>query len=1204
MIAGEPIDERLRQLSGAFPARPELADAVMASIAGASPTDVNRTRRWIMRSTFALCVAVCGVVAVLLIRPPQSARAYELPIEAQMRWVPLGVLKDYDVAFKPALKPYRVQPDLSNVQPSEALKDMTDNRRKLLAANGILILPSVSKEFYEIYLENPAPFVTSDCVLHAYHVLLAETLRNAELHCLSPRQALLASAGFERMKVIRAEVGEALAPAARDALVYWAVAARLADPNAAVPAEVQQAVAAELERIGQAAFIGAVDGQGPKRDYTIYQPIAGYGASDELRRYFVLNRYFTLATQPMDSDRGAQACMLSALAVGTGDKALAAWLEIARYRELLGGLGEDPTPITLLAAARKTFGDKLTHATLAEAQSIARLRKTVAAQPRGGVADQPQSVPGADPLAGYGMRMFPPGVTVRAMAYQDVAAARERTPRGEHVAALLGNELPAVAEDLGLLKKAMDELSRRGKDAARQDVHTLAMLAMSRLPFEGKEGYPSFMAQPAWRIKTANTQMGAWSQVEHDLCLYVKDNALYASAPMPMPEDFHGYVEPAPGFYAALASLTGRTREAFGQLGVFKITAREASSRPKGADKYWRPAVAVTENHFKALESLLLRLRDMSVKELEDRTFDQADIKLLKGLGRQLKHLAMNDSTSDEAREPMSTIVRIAREYLEEKGRYVGVGRPLKIIAVVPYGGKLHCAVGAVYSYYEFDRPLRDALTDKQWKGITAGALEVQPYQPWLMGNRLGLDAEECSAEQFRAWLPARKASFNSSSHALCARLLQDEGTMYLLNKLGSTRLTPEAVDLACAAWVEAPLEEHGMAALYVLLKDAPAQKRAEMTAAAMPAIEKTLAGNEGRTMGTCDGRAWLYFTLRLMEGTKPDAQTLRHIRNFRDRADTWVRANQYLVPMTEIRDAADAVLSAGSSSQPAGGPATQAAPNGASTKPAVIISGRTEKPEYEVGQRTSHGLTITNRSSKPVTLPSFRFLNAKQEDAEIAFYVQQHVLEIQVTRGKDPVAVNKDLQAPAKEVQPFATVELPPGQSISAGFSLTRNWYPSFFSLTEPGEYNMTVTLDTTKLADEKILKGRFSSAPVAFRIVPVAAFREKRAGESQGDYAKAKVVFYLDRIAQHKGEYFPNVGSILRTPEAVPALIETLDSKDAARASQAGVLLGQVHHGRGTPHPPTLPESKEAWRKWWETEGAKLPVPTLWSNFDSYYQ
>jgi len=36
--------------------------------------------------------------------------------------------------------------------------------------------------------------------------------------------------------------------------------------------------------------------------------------------------------------------------------------------------------------------------------------------------------------------------------------------------------------------------------------------------------------------------------------------------------------------------------------------------------------------------------------------------------------------------------------------------------------------------------------------------------------------------------------------------------------------------------------------------------------------------------------------------------------------------------------------------------------------------------------------------------------------------------LEIQVTRGKGTVAINKDWQAPAKEAQPFPTVELQPG--------------------------------------------------------------------------------------------------------------------------------------------------------------------------------
>ena len=63
------------------------------------------------------------------------------------------------------------------------------------------------------------------------------------------------------------------------------------------------------------------------------------------------------------------------------------------------------------------------------------------------------------------------------------------------------------------------------------------------------------------------------------------------------------------------------------------------------------------------------------------------------------------------------------------------------------------------------------------------------------------------------------------------------------------------------------------------------------------------------------------------------------------------------------------------------------------------------------------------------MTLPSFQFLNIKQEDADIAFHVQQHVLDIQVTRGKGTVAINKDWQAPAKEAQPYPTVELQPGQ-------------------------------------------------------------------------------------------------------------------------------------------------------------------------------
>lgn len=740
MNAARDVEEKLRDLGRRFPPRPELADRVMGRIDRAPAPQPRIVRRWLMRSAIGIGVAACVTLAVLLVSPTRTAQGFDLPPAGQLRWQALGELRDYDIDVTPSISPYEVRPDLSNVQGAGKLDDLTAEQRKLLAANCFLILPSASQEFYEVYYKNPAPFVTSDSVLHAYHVLLAEALRQGERHYLAAKQAALARAGYGRMKEIASSVPDALKPAAGDALAYWAVAASLAEPELAKREDLPAAARAELERIRRAKFIGRVEDDGPKRDYTLYEPTAGYEKDQTLRRYFVLNRYFTLATQPFDTDRDARACMLIALAVGTSDKAREAYLDLARYRELLGGLGEDPTPITLLAAARETFGGRVTHAALARPESLGKLRQAVAAQPRPQVADQPQSVPGADPLAGYGMRMFPPGVSVRAIAFQSVAEATARTPRGEHVAGLLGTEMPAVRDDVDLLKAARAELGRRRRQPARQDVHTSMMLALERLSGERGKGYPSFLNGEAWRIKTANTQMGAWSEIEHDLCLYLKDNALYCCA-VRLPKGFHGYVEPVPGTYAALAALSRRTGEALEQLGLFRRISAALPARPDDARAWYRPPVAVTKGHFQELTSLLLALRDMAAKELRNETFDKEEIELLKRFGPKLKHLAFNDSTSPDAREPMSVIVRIAREYLEQKGRYVGVGRPLRILVVVPYGGELHWALGGVYSYYQFDRPLRQPLTDRQWKHLTAGPLATQPYQPWLTDKAVGLNA-------------------------------------------------------------------------------------------------------------------------------------------------------------------------------------------------------------------------------------------------------------------------------------------------------------------------------------------------------------------------------------------------------------------------------------------------------------------------------
>jgi hypothetical protein len=261
--------------------------------------------------------------------------------------------------------------------------------------------------------------------------------------------------------------------------------------------------------------------------------------------------------------------------------------------------------------------------------------------------------------------------------------------------------------------------------------------------------------------------------------------------------------------------------------------------------------------------------------------------------------------------------------------------------------------------------------------------------------------------------------------------------------------------------------------------------------------------------------------------------------------------------------------------------------------EPPIEIRVAAAQTQWEVNERTAHVLKITNRSAQPATLPSFHFLKVKEEHPEIALYLKEHILKMEVVRDGRPLSINEKSQARPEKPPPIPTVELQPKETVPVGFSLR---------LTEPGEYTLTVTLDTTAVPGDKILKGRFTSPPGRFRIVPITTFRKQGANESARDYASARVAFYLHRIEEQKGEYFPNVLNMLSVQDAVPALIDTLDSKENHLTKRAEAILAEIHH-RGSNHEPPLPRSKPAWLDWWRREGGKLSAKELWSNFNSHY-
>jgi hypothetical protein len=78
----------------------------------------------------------------------------------------------------------------------------------------------------------------------------------------------------------------------------------------------------------------------------------------------------------------------------------------------------------------------------------------------------------------------------------------------------------------------------------------------------------------------------------------------------------------------------------------------------------------------------------------------------------------------------------------------VGTGNPDMIYVVFPIDGELHVASGSVYSFYQFEQPISDRLTDSEWRNLLKGGylddnwnwVEVQgkPNQPeWTQSYRI-----------------------------------------------------------------------------------------------------------------------------------------------------------------------------------------------------------------------------------------------------------------------------------------------------------------------------------------------------------------------------------------------------------------------------------------------------------------------------------
>ncbi|HSG15749.1 MAG TPA: DUF3160 domain-containing protein [Anaerolineae bacterium] len=684
--------------------------------------------------------------------------------------IPMTIFASYSPAqvdTVPAMFHEPIAPDMSNVLVPFALSADQSAR---LGRDGVVVSPGVEKEFFTVYekarYDNVPIFVTSDSLLHSYHLIFDKVLRTAERQAFVPllselNEAMLAQADAQYQTL----QGSAWEDAARRAVAFIGVGVTLLDPEVTVPDYAQELVQAELALVEAAAgiqpsplFPGLEYGE----DYTQYIPRGHYTLSEELEAYFRSMMWYgrmTFRLKTRDPEIGRAETRAALLLVHAlrqtevnGRPALDVWRDLYDPTAFLVGRSDDLTAFHYLEVINGVYGQTPTLQDMTDESLLATFIEEAERLPPprilGLVISEFDDV--VETTKGFrfmGQRFVPDAYIFRQLIWRNVGTRENprQLPRGLDVMAAMGSDRAyAILTGLGEVEyanypeqmaKMRDWTASLTPEEWTETLYNGWLYTLQPLLEPPGEGYPQFMQSDAWLDKQLNTTLGSWTELKHDTILYAKQ----AYAEMgggghypPRPRIAQGYVEPVPEFYARLSALAMMTHEGLQSRNL--LGEKDANSLLR-----------------------IVRLADafqaMAEKELRGEPLSQDETQLIRFYGGELEHLVMaSGDTPDEDpsaqpfmdEEPQAAViadVATAPDYIRDgvpdpTVLEEGVGRIDEIYAVVPAVADdgsvfLQVAKGGVFSHYEFRWPAEDRLTDEKWRQmLDEGDAPERP--PWI----------------------------------------------------------------------------------------------------------------------------------------------------------------------------------------------------------------------------------------------------------------------------------------------------------------------------------------------------------------------------------------------------------------------------------------------------------------------------------------
>lgn len=646
----------------------------------------------------------------------------EVPIQTRPTLIK-NVKKTNLTDITPCVTPYTIEADLSNVENMWQFY-FVDEAKEKIQQNGFVVCGEAGSEFFEIYERNRYTmipnFITVDSLMHTYHLYFGHLLKNVEKNYLANSLTKLSTYMLEDSIAQYDELkGSEWESAAKRNVAFFTIGAKLMDDNIVVNENVTEMVSIELDKIQNADGIYVSEVTGTEEDYTQYIPRGYYEGDLRLEQYFKTMMWYGrihFKQKEEDLDRSA---LLITKALSENEEAYHLWEGIYAVTSFFAGASDDYGVCEYVPAMKEAYGGSPATEDLigskSEFEQFHKLTATLA-------APQINSIPIADGennvIPGFrfmGQRFSMDAAVMQKLVYSNVGVnsqgEKRMLPDVLDVPAALGSdmalslleqegatEFEGYTENMELLKQG---LSQENETLWSASLYAGWLNTLRPLLTVKGEGYPMFMQNEEWVKKDLECFAGSFAELKHDTILYSKQVMAEMGGGYDEEPDFRGYVQPEPLVYDRFVTLADMTAQGLKEYSMLS---------------------ASDEENLKRLSQMAEKLLTISVKELQNEVLTEEEYTFIECYGGDIEHFwyeAVKDNTDAEyiytEEYPAPVIADIATDpngmVLE-----VATGKPATIYVVVQVDGKIKLASGSVYSFYQFEWPMDDRLTDSKWR--------------------------------------------------------------------------------------------------------------------------------------------------------------------------------------------------------------------------------------------------------------------------------------------------------------------------------------------------------------------------------------------------------------------------------------------------------------------------------------------------------